>query len=278
MPIFSNWHSFFGIIPLKWLPLNRSTLKLESLSISSGMLPKNLLSLMSNVKRDNELRTTFGNDIPVRLFPRKIRCFTFCRFKQEGNNLESKLWERFIISNEPSPHGSWPSKKLLLRSIIPENVTVLFPIHKGIIPDMWLLLISRIQKLKGAFGRVPVKWLLFNSNKKKDWLKFFEKNSPWKLLLDNLKIISEVQLATNSIGTHPEKLLKVKSNLFKLLMSPMEDGRLPSKLFWDKFRYSKFVITLPIFSWSCPSKWLPETSNQVRLLQLSGGKWNWPSK
>ena len=85
MPIFFNRHSCFGIIPLKWLSLNISIHKLESLSISSGILSKKLLSLMSSVKREDELRIAFGND-PMSLFPLKSTCPTCCRFQQEGNN------------------------------------------------------------------------------------------------------------------------------------------------------------------------------------------------
>ena len=90
MLIFFNQHSCFGIIPLKWLPHNKSTLKLDSPPISLGMQPEKLLSLMSNVKRDDELKTAFGND-PVSLFPCNSTWLTFCRFKQEGNDPESEL-------------------------------------------------------------------------------------------------------------------------------------------------------------------------------------------
>ena len=142
-----------------------------------------------------------------------------------------------------------------------------FTIHRGIVPVKWLLLIFRDSKtFRGTVGRVPVKLLFCNSNESKDRLKCFEKISPWKLLLDNLKKSKEMQLVINSIGTSLEKWLKDKSKAHKLLMSPIEDGRLPSNWFWDKFRYSNFGIHFPIFSWSFPSKWLSETSNQRRFM------------
>ena len=90
MPMFFNRHNNLGILPLKWLPLNKSILKSKGPSISLGMLPKNLLSLMSNVLRIDELKTALGN-VPVSLLPCKSICLTSCTLKQEGNDLESKF-------------------------------------------------------------------------------------------------------------------------------------------------------------------------------------------
>ena len=99
-----NLHSFLGIKPLKLLPPNKRLFKFGSPSVSSGMLPKMLLSLMSNVRRYDELRMAFGSD-PVSLFPCKSRCKIFYKFKQDGNNPESKFRERSIIENALTPHG-----------------------------------------------------------------------------------------------------------------------------------------------------------------------------
>ena len=81
---------------------------------------------------------------------------------------------------------------------------------------------------KGTIGKDPMKWLLLNSkNSSEDRLKCFEKISLWKWLFDNLNALNKVQLKTISIGNSLEKLLEDKSNILKLLMSPIEDGSLP---------------------------------------------------
>ena len=128
------------------------------------MLPKKLLSLMSNVLRDDELRMAFGND-PVSLIPCKSKCWSFCEFKQDGNNPKSKFWERSIIGNALTPHGIWTLKKLLLKLIVVCTFKLWFPpIHLGMLLDMWLLLKSMYTKYsKGTTGKEPMKWLLLNS-------------------------------------------------------------------------------------------------------------------
>ena len=40
----------------------------------------------------------------------------------------------------------------------------------------------------------------------------------------------------------------------------------------------RWWIIFPIFSWSCPSRLLLETSNQRRSMERYDGKWNWPTK
>ena len=68
-------------------PLKRFPLSSKSQEIELGILPNNLLSLISKVNRDEELRKSLGIN-PVNLFPCKCRCLKDSMPFKEGRDPE----------------------------------------------------------------------------------------------------------------------------------------------------------------------------------------------
>ena len=68
-------------------PLKRFPLSSKSQEIELGILPNNLLSLISKVNRYEELRKSLGIN-PVNMFPCKCRCFKYSMLFKEGRDPE----------------------------------------------------------------------------------------------------------------------------------------------------------------------------------------------